>query len=89
MNEKHQNDVWFYLKLYRALILACALVETGLTELTGGQQHQTKPNVIGGLNAHGLTGYRCDRCLKTDVQNDAKETVWVLICIVIQTIRDQ
>ena len=36
---KHQNDVWFYLKLTRALILICALVENSLTELTGGQQH--------------------------------------------------
>ena len=39
MNEKHQNDVWFYLKLARALILTCARVENSLTELTGGQQH--------------------------------------------------
>ena len=45
MNEKHQNDVWFYLKLTRALILTGALVEYGLTELTGGQQHQTYLNV--------------------------------------------
>ena len=39
MNEKHQNDVRFYLKLTRALILTCALVEYSLTELTDGQQH--------------------------------------------------
>ena len=39
MNEKHQNDVWFYLKLTRALILTCALVELTKTELTGDQQH--------------------------------------------------
>ena len=27
------------------------------------------------LNVHGLKGYGCDRCPKTDVQNAAKETV--------------
>ena len=32
--------------------------------------------MIGGLNVHGLKGYRCDRYPKTDVQNAAKETVW-------------
>ena len=31
--------------------------------------------VIGGLDVHGLKGYRCDRCPKTDVRNTAKETV--------------
>ena len=38
--------------------------------------YSIRPNrLIGGLNVHGLKGYRCDRCPKTDVQNVAKETV--------------
>ena len=59
-------------KLTSALILTEALREYGLTELTIGLQHQAQPTVIGGLNVHGLKGYRCDRCPKTKVQNGAK-----------------
>ena len=41
-DERETSDnVWFYLKLTRALILTGALVEYGLTELTSGQQLQT------------------------------------------------
>ena len=49
-------DVWFYLKLTRTLILTDALEAYGLIELTAVLQHQTLPNVIGGQNAHDLTG---------------------------------
>ena len=59
-------------KLTSALILTEALREYGLTELTIGLQNQVLPTVIDGLNVYGLKGYRCDRCPKTKVQNDAK-----------------
>ena len=52
----NESDVWFYLRLTRTLILTDALEAYSLIELTGDLQHQTLPNVFGGLNAHDLTG---------------------------------
>ena len=52
----NESDVWIYLQLTGILNLTDAVEAYGLLELIDDHQHQTLPNVFGGLNADALTG---------------------------------